>query len=94
MEKELDSYINILKNTMKYDSIAEVKDCCINVLTEFIQYNFCFIEFETEDRLGLWVTHEDFTERLVIIEKKYIVSISVVYMQDIQIEKEDNVCYS
>ena len=93
MQEELNSYSDVLKKVMKYDSVEDIKDCCINVLTEFVQYNFCFIDFETEDLLGLWVTHEDFTERFVVLEKKYVVSISIVYEQDITIEEEDNNYY-
>lgn len=77
-------YLEILKETSDYDTIEEVKEsCCVNILTEFTQYNFCFIGFETEDFLGIYYTSSDFTERFVLIKKKYIVSISFVYQQDI-----------
>lgn len=88
------NYSKMLMKAMKLESEDELEDCCINILTEFVQYNLCFIDFETETHLGIWVTHEDMTERLVILDKKYIVSISIVYQQDIEIEEpETNVCY-
>lgn len=79
-------YTRLIKKARKYDTIEEVKDCCVNILTEFAQYNLCFIDFETEDHLGIYCTNADFTERLVLIEKKYIVSILFVYQQDIDFE--------
>ncbi len=80
-------YLEILKKIGNYEDIEEVKEsCCVNILTEFTQYNFCFIDFETEDFLGIYCTNEDFTERFVLIKKEYIVSISLVYQQDIMQE--------
>ena len=79
-------YTELIKEIKDYESIEEVKDCCINILTEFMQYNFCFIDFETENHLGIYCTNSDFTERFVLISKKYIVSISFVYQQDIDFE--------
>ncbi|MBR6515632.1 MAG: hypothetical protein IKT40_02120 [Bacilli bacterium] len=80
-------YMEILQKARNYETIEEVKDCCVNILTEFVQYNFCFIEFETDDYLGVYYTHTDFTERFILIVKKYIVSVSVVYQQDMNIDK-------
>lgn len=83
-----------LMKIMGYKEEEELKDCCINILTEFIQYNLSFIDFETKDHLGIWVTHEDMTERFVLLKKKYIVSVSIVYEQDIVLEENnENVCY-
>ena len=81
------SYMEILQKARNYKTIEEVKDCCVNILTEFVQYNFCFIEFETDDYFGVYCTHTDFTERFILIVKKYIVSVSVVYQQDMNINK-------
>ena len=81
------SYMEILQKARNYKTIEEVKDCCVNILTEFVQYNFYFIEFETDVYLGVYCTHTDFTERFILIVKKYIVSVSVVYQQDMNINK-------
>ena len=83
-------YMEILQEVMGYDTEEEVKDCCISIITELMHYNFAFIDFETETHLGVFYTAEDFTERFVIIQKKYIHSISIVYRQDIEIEKKEN----
>lgn len=80
-------YTQMLKKAGNYENIEDVKDCCISILTEFTQYNFCFIDFETKTHLGIFCTHSDFTERFVLISKKYIVSISMVYQQDIEFDE-------
>lgn len=82
-----------LMKAMGYKEKEELDDCCINILTELTQYNFCFINFEEKDYLAVWVTHEDFTERLVLIKKEYIISISIVYEQDVAIEESDENVY-
>ena len=80
-------YLEILKKINDYNTIEEVKEfCCVNIQTEFTQYNFCFIDFETDKFLGIYYTCTDFTERFVLLKKKYIVSISLVYQQDIEKE--------
>ena len=83
------SYLEILKEKMNYKTIDDVKEnCCLNISTELDVYNFCFIDFETDEYLGVYITHNDFTERFMLISKKYIISISVVYQQDIDINEE------
>lgn len=73
-------YTEVLKKQLNTESL---EDCCFNIVTEFSQYNYCFIDMETENFLGISVTHSDFTERFVLLEKKYIVSVHVVYQQDL-----------
>lgn len=83
------SYLEILKEKMNYETIDDVKEnCCLNISTELDVYNFCFIDFETDEYLGVYITHNDLTERFMLISKKYIISISVVYQQDIDINEE------
>ncbi len=64
---------------------SEIKDVCVSVCTIQDKYDLAFIESETRDFLVLKVTRSDFTEGLVIVNKEYIVSISVVYEGDIVI---------
>ncbi len=80
------NYMEMLQKAMNYETLDDVKDCCINITTEIMQYNFSFIEFETDDHLGVYYTAEDFTERFILIKKKYIHSISIVYKQDMTID--------
>lgn len=87
MIQDTQHYCKMLQEGEGFSSLEEVKDCCVNILTEFVQYNFCFIEFETKDHLGVYCTHSDLTERFVLISKKYIVSVSIVYQQDIVIDE-------
>lgn len=79
--------IETLRRARHFETVEEVKDCCINITTEFAQYNFCFIEFETDEYLGIYYTSSDFTERFVLLSKEYIVSVSIVYKDDIHFEE-------
>lgn len=87
-------YREALKRGMGYKE-SEVNEACVNILTETDEYPLSFIEFETRDFLGIKTTREDFTEGFVVLNKKYIVSISIVYQNDIiiQTDEEENVSY-
>lgn len=74
-------YSPILKKTM---NLTEIKDLCVSItLNEGITYPLCFIEEENYKFLIVASTGEDACERIVIIDKKNIMSVSVVYQQDI-----------
>ena len=62
---------------------------CVNISTEIMDYTLCFIEYEDDEKLGAYVTGEDGRERYTIINKQYIVSLQVVYENDIKFI-EDN----
>jgi len=87
-------YREALKRGMGYKE-SEINEACVNILTETDEYPLSFIEFETRDFLGIKTTREDFTEGFVVLNKKYIVSISIVYQNDIIIktDEEENVSY-
>lgn len=84
-------YIEALKKGMNYTD-ETIKDACLNISTEMEEYHLSFIRFETKDLLGIDWTRSDGTEGFVILNKKYIISIAVVYQGDITIDvvKEDN----
>lgn len=82
-------YREALKRGMGYKE-SEVSDACVNILTTTDEYPLSFIEFETRDFLGIKTTRNDFTEGFVVLSKKYIVSIAVVYAGDIEIKEETN----
>ena len=46
--------------------------------------------------MGIKTTRSDFTEGFVVLNKKYITSIAIVYANDIVLEerKEENVSYN
>lgn len=48
-------------------------------------YPLAFIDFEENDTLGVNYTSDDGTERFVVINKKCIIDIEVLYQQDIDI---------
>lgn len=65
---------------------SEIGDVCVSITTETSTYSLAFIEFETRDFLGIRVTRQDFTEGFVVLNKKYVESISIVYQGDISFE--------
>jgi len=67
---------------------SELKDVCVSISTILVDYKMAFIEAETQDYLICRVTRPDFTEGLVIINKDHVVSIAVVYQNDVVITTE------
>ena len=73
-------YSEILKKSMNLESI---KDLCIRIELKEMVYPLSFIFYENHKYLVVDSTAEDGTERKVVIPKSEIISISVVYQQDI-----------
>lgn len=67
----------------------EIGSICLNIETENMVYPLAFIEFETRDFIGVNYTEDDFTERFVVLNKKYVVSMAMVYANEIYGEKEE-----
>lgn len=88
-------YREAIKRGMGYKE-SELEDACVNIYTTDKEYLLSFIEFETRDLMGIKTTRPDFTEGFVILNKKYITSIVMVYQNDIVIDKkeESNVSYN
>lgn len=64
---------------------------CLNITTITDLYTLCFMEYEDHEKIGVYITGEDGRERFLIIYKDQIVSLQVVYEQDIELGiKEDN----
>ena len=82
-------YREALKRGMGYTE-SQVTDACVTILTEHEEYPLAFIEFETRDLMGIKTTRPDFTEGFVVLNKKYISSVSIVYQNDITIFEEDD----
>ena len=71
--------------------LAEVNDVCVSVITIDSEYFMSFIQYETEDVLGIQYTTTDGTERFIALNKAHIISVGVVYQQDYDtIFEEDN----
>lgn len=88
-------YREAIKRGMGYKE-SDLKDCCVNILTETDEYPLSFIEFETRDLMGIKTTRSDLTEGFVVLNKKYITSIAIVYANDIVLQEknEENVSYN
>lgn len=84
-------YREAIKRGMGYKE-SEVKDTCVNILTEKEEYPLSFIRFETRDLLGIDYTRPDGKEGFVVLNKKYVTSIAIVYDGDITIDvfEKDN----
>ena len=61
------------------------KHVCLNITTVTDIFNLCFIEYEDDEKIGTYITHEDGRERFLIIYKEHIVSLQVVYENDIKV---------
>ena len=65
---------------MKMDDISEL---CVSVDCRDIVFPLCFIRSENLKYLVLDSTRDDGTEGVVVVPKENILSVSVVYEQDI-----------
>lgn len=80
-------YTDVLKKTMGLDSI---KDLCVRIDLKDMVYPLCFIYSETLKYLVVDSTGDDGCERKVIIPKSEVISITIVYQQDIDGIFEEN----
>ena len=83
----MENYSSLIRTIMKV-SDSELSEVCINVITEDCAYPFSFLEYEDEKYLGIYYTAEDFSERFIILNKKYIVSVGIMYEQDLVLEED------
>ena len=77
--------IELLTRTLKTD----IEYICLNITTITDIYPLCFIDYEDHHKIGCYITGDDGRERFIIINKTQIVSLQVVYEQDINIETDD-----
>ena len=76
--------------------LEDIKDLCISIDLVEVVYPLCFIREETSDYLVVDNTDENGFEKVVIIPKENILSVKVVYQQDIDLlesEKKDLVMF-
>ena len=86
-------YSELLKKHME---LEDIKDLCISIDLVEVVYPLCFIREETSDYLVVDNTDENGFEKVVIIPKENILSVKVVYQQDIDLlesEKKDLVMF-
>lgn len=77
----------ISKEIMEAMEIDDVTELCVSIDVGEIVYPLCFIRKETLKYLIVDSTGDDGCERVVIISKDKIVSVNVVYEQDISFEE-------
>ena len=69
---------------------TDIEYICVNITTITDIYNLCFIDYEDHEKIGVYITGSDGRERFLIIYKDQIVSIQVVYEQDITLKKSND----
>ena len=84
-------YTNMLLNGIPKSQNIEAQDIPLIINTVDVSYPLAFIDYEEDDVLGVNYTSEDGTERFVVINKKYIVDIEILYQQDIDIIANDDI---
>ena len=77
--------IELLTRTLKTD----IEYICLNITTITDLYPLYFIDYEDHEKIGGYITGDDGRERYLIIYKQQIVSLQVVYEQDINITIDD-----
>ena len=80
----------MLKQAMGMDNI---KDLCVSIDLRDAVYPMCFIRKETLKYLIVDSTGVDGCERVVIVPKSNILSVNVVYEQDIDFEEKEDVMF-
>ena len=86
-------YTKMLLNGLSDNDNLTIQDIPLIINTVDTSYPLAFIDYEEENCLGVNYTVEDGTERFIVINKKYIVDVEILYQQDIDIfteEKEES----
>lgn len=87
---------NIWEDSMMYSDVltesmdVELKDLCVSIDLGEVVYPLSFIRWETNNYLVIDSTGDDGCERLVVLNKEKILSVNVVYQQDMFKEKKDD----
>lgn len=68
---------------IEHTNQKNVNDICINILLKGNVLPFAFIREETDDCLVIDNTDENGFEKVVIVPKKNIITVSVVYQDEI-----------
>ena len=89
-------YTQMLLNGLNTD--LHINEIPLIINTVDASYPLAFIDFEENDTLGVNYTSDNCTERFVVINKKCIIDIEVLYQQDIDIlmypqKTEEDVMY-
>lgn len=82
-------YSEMLLNGVPNKREAKIQDIPLVINTIDASYPLAFIDYEESDLLGINYTVEDGTEHFVVINKKHIVDVQILYEQDISIFLEE-----
>ena len=91
-------YTKMLLNGLT-NSDMKVEDIPLIINTVDTSYPLAFIDYEEDSVLGINYTTENGKERFVVINKKYIIDIEILYRDDFNIvnqkdsEEESDVMY-
>ena len=80
----------MISDLLKESIDVELKDLCVSVDLGDVVYPLSFIRWETDSYLVIDSTGDDGCERLVVVAKEKILSVNVVYQQDMFKEKKED----
>lgn len=75
----------LLNGVVSNDENISIKDIPVFISMVDTTYPLAFIDYETDDTLGVNYTADDGTERFVVINKKYVIDVAIMYEGDIDI---------
>lgn len=82
-------YTDMLLNGFPGDEKIKIQDIPLIINTVDTSYPFAFLDYEKDNIIGVNYTTDDGTERFVVINKKHIVDMEILYQQDIDILTEE-----
>ena len=83
------NYTEMLLNGIVSDGEdVSIKDIPVFISMVDTTYPLAFIDYETDETLGVNYTADDGTERFVVINKKYVIDVAIMYEGDIDIMSE------
>ncbi len=83
------NYSEMLLNGLPSRDDISIQDIPLIINMVDTSYPLAFIDYEEDDVLGINYTVEDGTEKFVVINKKYIIDIGIMYDQDINVVIEE-----
>ena len=84
-------YSEMLLNGLPSRDDISIQDIPLIINMVDTSYPLAFIDYEDDETMGINYTVEDGTERFVVINKKYIIDIGIMYSQDIDIVTEEEI---
>lgn len=86
MTEKTINYSALLSKNFQDKDMSKI---CVIVSTKDFVYPFSFIEYEDDNFLAICYTDDEFSERFLVINKKYVVSVGLMYQQDLEFERAE-----